>query len=220
MRSAFLRREPPDEKASPAFRPPLLSALALLILAFTPALTAQSIQTIAPRQCLWHAGDNPAWAAPDFDDLGWQPYSNWDPLSPEPRIWIRCRADLSTLQDTAHPALQIALYAAYEVYVDGRLLGSTGGLRSGAFTMNTVREWPLSGHPGPPVVIALRVTRRVASEVPVAPAPRLAICAGSSDLLQDRRSSVILTQVGPRIFPAFCFCIIGVLGVILLPLWF
>ena len=192
--------------------------LALLLL-LPAALPAQTIQTIPPQQCVWHAGDNPAWAAPTLDDSAWQPLSNWNPLSQEPRIWIRCRADLSTLQNTAQPALQIALYAAYEVYLDGHHIGSAGNLKSGAFTMNIIREWLLSGDLALPAVIALRVTRRVVSEVPVVPAPRLAIFAGSSDLLQNRRSSVILAQMGPRIFPAVCFCIIGVLGVILLPLW-
>ena len=193
--------------------------LAMLLL-LPAALPAQTIQVMPPQQCTWNAGDNPAWAAPTLDDSAWQPYSTWNPLSQEPRIWIRCRADLSALKNAAQPSLQIALYAAYEVFVDGRLVGSAGNLKSGAFTMNIIREWQLSDDLAPTPVIALRVTRRVVSTVPVAPAPRLAIYAGSNDLLQNRRSSAMLTQVGPRIFPAVCFCIIGVLGVILLPLWF
>ena len=52
------------------------------------------------------------------------------------------------------------------------------------------------------------------------PAPRLALYAGSYDLLENHRSAVIITQVAPRIFPAVCFCLVGVLGVVLLPLWF
>ncbi|HWE85610.1 MAG TPA: PP2C family protein-serine/threonine phosphatase [Terracidiphilus sp.] len=183
------------------------------------ALSAQSVLTIPPQQCVWHAGDNSAWAAPNLDESDWQPFSTWSPLSTEPNIWIRCHADLSPLQDAPRPALQIALYAAYEVYIDGRPIGAAGNLKTGAFTMDIIRQWPLSGDLAPPAVIALRVTRRIVSEVPVAPAPPIAIYAGSSDLLQNRRSSVILAQVGPRIFPAVCFCIIGVLGVILLPLW-
>jgi hypothetical protein len=193
--------------------------LALLLLFVPAVLPAQSVLTISPQQCVWHAGDDPAWAAPNFDDSAWQPYSKWNPLSQEPHIWIRCHADLSPLQNAPRPALQIALYAAYEVYVDGRPIGAAGNLKSGAFTMNIIRQWPLSGDLTPAAVIALHVTRRVVSEVPVAHTPPLAIFEGSTDLLQNRRSSVILAQVGPRIFPAVCFCIIGVLGVILLPLW-
>ncbi|HEX4036932.1 MAG TPA: PP2C family protein-serine/threonine phosphatase [Acidobacteriaceae bacterium] len=183
-------------------------------------LSAQSILTIPPQQCVWHAGDNPAWAAPTLDLSGWHSWDAWNPKSLDPRIWIRCHADLSSLQKIDHPALQITLYAAYQAYFDGRLIGSAGNLKTGGFTMNIIREWPLSGDLAPPAVIALRITRRVVSTIPIGPAPPLAMSAGSSDLLGNRRSAIILTQVAPRIFPAVCFCILGVLAVVLLPLWF
>ncbi|HTX75726.1 MAG TPA: PP2C family protein-serine/threonine phosphatase [Terracidiphilus sp.] len=190
-----------------------------MLLLVPAALPAQSIQTISPQQCVWRAGDNPAWAATVLDESGWQPYSSWNSLSPQPRLWIRCRASVASLEHAPNPALQIALYAAYEVYVNGRLIGTAGNLQTGAFTMNTLREWPLSGDLAPPSLIALRVTRRVVSTVPVEPAPPLAIFAGSSELLKNRRSTVILNQLARRLFPVVCFCIIGVLGVILIPLW-
>jgi hypothetical protein len=39
--------------------------LALLLVLFAPlAASGQSIITISPQQCVWRAGDNPAWAAP------------------------------------------------------------------------------------------------------------------------------------------------------------
>ncbi|HEY1498394.1 MAG TPA: hypothetical protein VGF88_02330 [Acidobacteriaceae bacterium] len=86
--------------------------------------------------------------------------------------------------------------------------------------MNIIREWPLSGTLASPAVIALRITRRVVSTVPIGAAPPLTISAGSADLLGNRRSAIVLTQVAPRVFPAVCFCILGVLAVVLLPLWF
>ncbi|HWG19510.1 MAG TPA: PP2C family protein-serine/threonine phosphatase [Terracidiphilus sp.] len=196
-----------------------MRTLALLLLV-PCALPAQSILNITPQQCVWHAGDNPAWAAPAFDDSAWQPYSTWNPLSGEPQIWIRCHANVSPLQNAPRPALQIALYAAYEAYLNGRPIGSAGNINTGAFTLNIIRDWPLSGDLAPPSVIALRVNRRVVSTVPVGLAPPLAIYAGSSDLLEYRRSAVILRQLAARGLPAVCFCIIGVLGVVLLPLWF
>jgi phosphoserine phosphatase RsbU/P len=199
-------------------RPALICAT-ILTLALPAAPRAQSIQAIAPQQCVWRAGDNPAWAAPGFDDSTWQPYSTWNPASLEPRIWIRCHADLSSIQHVSHPALQVALYAAYEAYGNGRLIGSAGSVKTGNFTLNTIREWPLNGDLAPPAVIALHITRRVVSRVPVERGPQLALFAGSANLLQDRRSAVIVSQVAPRIFPAVCFCIIGVLGLILVPLW-
>jgi hypothetical protein len=191
----------------------------VLVILFPNALFAQSIQSISPQQCVWHRGDNLAWAAPEFDDSAWQPYAQWKVNSDQPRIWIRCHADLSSIQTAPQPALQIALYAAYEAYVNGRIIGSAGSLKTGSFTLNTIRDWPLSGDVASPVVIALRITRRVISTVPVERGPQLAISAGGIDLLQDRRSAIIVSQVAPHIFPAVCFCIIGVLAVILLPLW-
>jgi hypothetical protein len=86
--------------------------------------------------------------------------------------------------------------------------------------MNIIREWPISVDLVSPAVIALRITRRVASEVPVGPAPQLQMFAANSDLLKNRRSDQILTRVASRIFSTVCFCIIGVLAIVLLPLWF
>jgi hypothetical protein len=199
--------------------------LALFVFAFA-AMQVQHAQaavpgilTISPQNCVWRAGDNPTWAAPNLHESGWLPWPGWNPASPEPRLWIRCYADLSSLQNAPHPAIQIELYAAYEIYIDGRLIGSAGNLKTGAFTMNTIREWPLSGGLAPPAVIALRVTRRIVSTVPVGPLPPLAIHAGAAALLRDRRSGVILAQVHPLLIPAICFCIIGILGIVLIPLW-
>ncbi len=44
-----------------------LVALTLLSLALPGALAAQSIIAITPQQCVWRAGDNPAWAASNLD---------------------------------------------------------------------------------------------------------------------------------------------------------
>jgi len=46
-------------------------AFALLCLCLPVALFAQSVN-IEPGQCVWHAGDNLAWAAPNLDESGWQ----------------------------------------------------------------------------------------------------------------------------------------------------
>lgn len=174
---------------------------------------------LTPQQCVWRPGDNPAWAAAALDESGWRPWSQWDPASTAAHLWIRCHGDLSPLRTDAHPALQVTLYAAYEIYLDGRAIGSAGNLKTGGFTLNIVRAWPLRANLGAAAVIALRVTRRVVSTVPVGPAPRLAIEAGDSELLQNRRSATIVKQVAPRIFPVVCFCIVGVLAFVLLPLW-
>ena len=216
-----------------AYRPPLpavefpyalglrqLIIVWVVLIVLPVAVRAQSLQPIAPQQCVWHAGDNPGWASPTVDEGSWQPWSQWSSRSSEPHIWIRCHTDLSSLQKTGNPALQIQLYSAYEVYLNGQIIGSAGNLRTGEFTMNIIREFRLAGDLASPAVIALRITRRVASIVPVGPAPQLEIFAANSDLLENRRGALILSRVSPRIFSTVCFCIIGVLAIVLLPLWF
>src|SRR6516225_4980053 len=117
-----------------------LALLLLLSLPF-PAL-AQSVLTIDTRQCVWRTGDDPAWAALTLDETGWQPYTQWKLNPDEPRYWVRCHADLSALSRMEHPAIQVTLYAAYQLYLNGELIGSAGNLRSGFFSMNAIRNFP------------------------------------------------------------------------------
>jgi len=118
------------------------AALLLVLLAPAPLL-AQSVISIAPQQCVWHPGDDPAWAAPNLDESGWQPYADWKLDPREPHYWVRCHADLSSLKMTAQPAVQVRLYAAYELYLNGQRLGNAGNLRTGNFSMNSIRSWPV-----------------------------------------------------------------------------
>ena len=197
-----------------------LIILWVVLIVIQAALSAQSLQSITPQQCVWHPGDDPGWASSTLDERDWLPWSERSVGSRETQIWIRCHADLSPIRDARTPTLQITLYAAYEVYLNGHIIGSVGNLKSGGFTMNIIRDWPFSGVPVSPSIIALHITRRVASEVPVGPAPQLQIFAANLDILQSRRSAQILKRVAPRIFSTVCFCIIGVLAIVLLPLWF
>jgi len=49
-----------------------MSKLILLFLLPLPvAAFGQSIITISPQQCVWRAGDNPAWAAENLDQTDW-----------------------------------------------------------------------------------------------------------------------------------------------------
>jgi sigma-B regulation protein RsbU (phosphoserine phosphatase) len=197
----------------------LVVAPLILSVALPGALSAQTILTVSPQQCVWHAGDDPAWAAPNLDETGWQPYANWKLNPAEPRIWIRCHADLSSLRPVDQPALQVTLYAAYQIFADGRLIGTAGNLQSGVFTMDAVRTWPLPGDLSHPVSIALRITFHLASMVPNAPLPPLEINAAGSQLLSYRRSSLILAGVRRNLIPAICFSIIGIIGIFLLGLY-
>jgi hypothetical protein len=104
-------------------------------------LAAQSLITVNPQQCVWRAGDNSAWAAPNLDESGWQPYMEWKPEQGQAHLWVRCHADLGFLRDVANPALQVRLYAAYELYLNGEKVGAAGNLESGNFSMNAMRSF-------------------------------------------------------------------------------
>jgi hypothetical protein len=206
------------------FRQPLAAGLLVvaplvLSVALPGALSAQTILTISPQQCVWRAGYDPAWAAPNLDESGWQPYANWKLNPAEPRIWIRCHRDLSSLRAVDQPALQVTLYAAYQVFANNRLIGAAGNLENGRFTMNAVHDWPLAPAAAPSSTIALRITRRIDSSVPVGTLPPLQIEAGDEPVLHDRRDALAFNQIRARIVPSVCFSIIGILGLILLGLW-
>ena len=140
----------------------LVHSLAWLLLLMGQALAAQSIIAIPPRQCVWHAGDDPRWSAPSFVDSAWQPYSTWRIDGRQPRIWIRCHADISPLGDLTHPALEIRYGRAFQLFLDGALIGSAGNIVHGYYTENAA---PIFSVPPPQTrpqqgTIALRITYR------------------------------------------------------------
>src|SRR5215469_4309432 len=82
----------------------------------------------------FHIGDNPAWAAPDFDDSGWERLSPDKPWGAQGHRnadgfgWYRYHVTLDALQ--AGPDRIAVLFPsvenAYEVYWNGRLIGGNG----------------------------------------------------------------------------------------------
>ena len=188
----------------------LLFALALPLVA-----SGQGVVTVSPQQCLWHAGDNPAWAAPSLDESGWQPSSQWKLQPGDAHMWARCRADLSTLRDVDVPAIQVSLPAAYQVFVNGKMVGSAGDLGSGHFSMDTIRSFPLPSPPPQPAIIALRITYRYLNIRSTA----LEIHAGEKSALRDRRAGLIVAQSSNELPVTISFGMIGVFGLVLLGLF-
>src|SRR5579863_5078896 len=131
----------------------LLFALGAITSSAFGALPA--VLTLSPASCVWHAGDNSSWSVSTLDESGWQRFVPGQQVL-QSQLWIRCHIDLSSLEEYDEPALQIRLYAPYELYVDGQLIGSSGNLRSGSFLMNLVRQWPLPRSLPPLSTIALR----------------------------------------------------------------
>jgi hypothetical protein len=174
--------------------------------------------TISPQQCVWRSGDSSDWSAPSLDETSWQPYAPSQQVF-LPRAWIRCHANLSSITDFDQPALQVRLYAAYEIYVDGRLIGTSGDLRAGSFRMNLIQQWPLPRDLPQTSTIALRSSWHFTSAIPFGPYPSLELRAGSGPSLLDQRSTTIITESKRHLIPAICFCIVGILGFIVLGLW-
>jgi serine phosphatase RsbU (regulator of sigma subunit) len=192
----------------------------------------QSLLTIAPENCVWHAGDDVGdgvggalhWAAPGLDESEWKPYPLWKLNQDEPRIWIRCHVDLSTLHATARPALQLSLRAAYELFVNGYPAGTFGNMQTGNFTADLVQTFPLAA-PIPvqaKSTIALRVLFRGIPDKRFDLEPETngaEWMAGDREQLEDRRNSLAFVN-GSRTLPTtIAFFIVGIAGVMMLGLY-
>ena len=191
--------------------------LLLLLLWPLPAF-GQSIVTVSPQHCVWRFGDNPAWFAPNLNETGWQPSAQWKLPVEEPHLWARCHADLSSLRGTVHPAIQISLEGAYQLFVNGVRVGEAGNVRTGFYRMNTIRQYPLP--PGElrfqTEVIALRITSRSC----IWTASPLEVYAGDAEALAGRRAGFVLAQSQSVLRVALWYPLIGVVGLMLLGLFY
>jgi serine phosphatase RsbU (regulator of sigma subunit) len=152
---------------------PLL--LLCILLGACGVLRAQSFDLttgrvpVASLDGLWRfrTGDNPAWADPKFDDSGWlllrsdkswdsQGYKGYSGLA-----WYRFQVTVPA--DLDHVSLSLPpIYTCYEVYADGRLIGTYGKMppntmpyKGGPYTqVYTLQD---GKHQGKKIEIALRV---------------------------------------------------------------
>ena len=188
----------------------------LAVLAGMSAITARaaSLQTISPNQCVWRAGDDPAWAAVALDETGWKPLSSWQINADQPSMWIRCRADLVALHQASQPALQIKSWGAYQLFLNGKLAANFGNLRNGQGTMSPEQTFSVAASDLAAGIdtVALRMTYRGLVDPP-------AIAAGESDWLRSRHTSESFAAMIGFLPVAVGFCVIGVLGFVLLALY-
>lgn len=199
----------------------------LLLLAAIPAF-GQSFVNIAPENCVWHAGDDADgalhWAAPDLDESGWKPFTLWKLNPNEPRIWVRCHVDLSPLRATRQPALQLDLPGAYELFVDGSPAGAFGNMRTGDFTADFVRTFPLRVPLGTNAksTVALRILFRLnfgRGFGLTSGKTGAEWMAGDQERLDDRRNSLAFVN-GARLLPTtIAFFVVSIAGVMMLGLY-
>ncbi|HWE85609.1 MAG TPA: PP2C family protein-serine/threonine phosphatase, partial [Terracidiphilus sp.] len=202
---------PRSEHSREFFRSLSKAALVCAVFLFfisTSALPAQSFQTIPPQQCVWRAGDNPAWAAPGLDQSEWQSLAQWPSGFKQGRFWLRCTVDLAPMREFPGAAIQISVPAAYELYLDGRQVGSFGNVSTGNFSMDRTRSWTLPpGLAGTHDRIALRLAYR--SHLASGPAT---LWLGRADELKTLRDSTILSAVRSGAGMAVCYIVVAAIG--------
>ena len=198
----------------------------LLLIAVPLAVPAQSIVSVQPKDCIYRAGDNAAWAAPDLDETGWLPYPEWRSATTPSYLWVRCHVQTDGLTAAAHPALQVRLYSPYTLYLNGRELATFGNFSTGNVSLNASRSYsiaPADVRVGR-AVIALRVLDRGVLFMPGAVQRGIAVPlemhAGERQLLDDLRAREVLSAASGRFFTAVCYGIVGVLSFPLLALYF
>lgn len=202
----------------------LLQAVGLLSVGvFTAAshLPAQSILTVSPQQCVWRAGDNPAWAAPNLDEARWQPVSQWSVVAtPTPFFWLRCRFQPGQLSPIVRPELQISGDLAWQVFADGRLIGASGNIATGAHTVGLAVDYPAPefSQRDRPVVVAVRMT--FTPEINAnQPLPQLSL--GDPEFQRNTYLSDVYERVKSQWVTWACYALIASAGLFFLALyWF
>lgn len=111
----------------------MFSGVLLVSLALA-ACAQREIVTVANWRV--HAGDNPAWARPDFDDSQWAgiSYGQWDEFGPSSAGTHWYRATFKVPADFAGQELAVGLgplQQVYDVYIDGALVGRFGNWNPG-----------------------------------------------------------------------------------------
>lgn len=192
----------------------------LLVLLQLPA-AAQTALTIQPQHCVWRAGDDPAWAAPQLDESGWQPTSQWSPVATlTPVFWLRCRFDPSRLAPAVDPELQVSGDLAWQVFADGRMIGQSGNLATGAHTTGMVVDYdaPELSQRNQPLLVAVRMS--FAPEIDGnQPLPQLAL--GDAGLQTSNYWSSVFYTTREQWVTWTCYALIASAGLFFLALfWF
>jgi hypothetical protein len=196
----------------------LLRKTLLLLLSLVPmSLPAQTVIPIATQQCVWRVGDDPGWSAAYLDESGWQPFSSITLNPSEPRIWVRCHLDRG-LQDLVHPAVEVRMFSAYEVFVNGISIARNGNLSSGYFREELIRVFPV-----PPTalsqianVLALRITRRYAHVALIGLVEPPGVRVGNEELLLNDRAGYLVALAPLEFLTDLPLIILGIIGLVLL----
>ena len=195
--------------------------LALILLLAPLAGFGQSLATLTPQQCVSHAGDDPdgkqGWANPNLNDTGWTALSDWSFSPTQPRNWLRCHltaAQLKAIEAMDDPHLALEVGGGYQLFFQGRQIGSFGNLSTGDYSVDDLRSYALPRKAEQGGTIALRLTFRGSDPV----LGHFAL--GSPDTLAGYRALYILDSVRPILPYVIGYCIAGILGFLPLGLFY
>ncbi len=185
------------------------------------AAAAQTAVFIAPSDCVYRAGDNPAWATPDLNESGWTAAAKWPGLTPPtPQFWLRCRFDPARLATIVRPVLQISGALSYEVFADGQRIGGFGDLRTGEHTEGVVSYYNSSVFSirNQTLLVALRITF-IPEDDNFQSLPTIRL--GDVEALRGEHFATVAERVDAQWVTWVCYALIGVAGLFFFILyWF
>ncbi len=193
----------------------------LLLLLLPWPLAAQTALSIAPQQCVWKQGDDMRWAAPDLDESDWQPVTTWSALAtPTPYFWLRCRFDPGRLAAAVNPQLQVSGDLSWQVFANGRQIGVSGNIVTGAHTVGLVIDYsaPEFSQRTLPVLVAVRMTFTPEingrQQLP-------ALTLGDAELQRNAYWSQVYEQTQSQSVTWACYALIASAGLFFMALyWF
>ena len=119
---------------------------ALLLLFLCASAFAQVIEA---NNCVYHEGDDPSWARPDYDDSAWMKSTRvrfGDQAKGKmyrTGFWMRCRVDTEPLPATAPVFFQLRSGFAWRAWVNGIPAGEFGNPDTGDHTTAYIQRRPI-----------------------------------------------------------------------------
>ncbi|HYI08572.1 MAG TPA: histidine kinase [Thermoanaerobaculia bacterium] len=91
-------------------------------------VTSLSATAMPPQEPVrMHAGHDPAWASPAFDDSSWPLLSLWEVPYTNDSVWLRRTIELGPRDNPVHPVgVFFGAMASHELWWDGELIGRGG----------------------------------------------------------------------------------------------
>lgn len=215
----------------------LLVCVALFPTCARAAASAVSVQQplqfdggAATLDGLWqfHLGDNPAWAAPSFNDSSWEQLTADKPWGAQGHFrqtgfaWYRRAITLAPGQHPAQLAILIpAVEDAYELYWNGQLVGTYGGLPPHALWYVIPGPHTFGLGPAQSGVLALRVWKAPYGSFDTGIqggfyAPPL---LGSPDAIGNAMAKLDYRWLRSRQFSFSIVWLYGIVGVLGLGMW-